>query len=290
MGNAVGAAYSDRGPSTFSRANAPKYGGATYTPNGYQNPGAMQATGRSRGVDPLQSQMQGLWDLGLLASAPQQQAISNNVTSYLQQLDLIGANQRAETGYINQDDALGRERLGLSREGLGIQRGALGRQAVLDPRLHQLNLDQLAQQGEQNIFGSEQQNRQLSSQATTAGSLQSVGARQGFSDIAKQLEFGQRDVLRGTQRENLTFEERQAQLKDQNKQLDLAAKGLDIDGKELQNRTSRALQQLGLSSALSTQDVIRAINDLNAGRYNPIQGILGTLYQASGIRPVAGGR
>lgn len=241
----------------------------------------------SRRNDDMMKQLQAMWNMGQIANGPQDQAINNNIASYQQQLGLVGANQQMQTGYINQDAGFGRERIGLNREGLGVQQGALNRAGVLDPRLHQLSLEEWKQRGEQNIFQREGQDRQLSSQATTAGSLQSQGARQGFSDIAKQLEFGQRDVLRGTQRENLSFEERAAQRQDQQKQLDLAAKGLNIDGRELESRTQRALQELGLSSSIKVQEITRAINDLNAGRYNPLQAILGTIYQASGVRPVA---
>lgn len=242
------------------------------------------------GTKDMLNQLQSVWNLGQIANLPADTAINNNISSYMQQLGLIGANQQMETGNINQDQALGSARLGLNRSDLNLQQAALGRQDTLDPRLHQLSLEELQQQGQQNQFGADQQNRQLTSQGVTQGALQSVGARQGFSDIAQQLQFGQRDVLRGTQRENLGFEERQAQRADQHKSLENAAKGLDLDAQELQNRTSRALQQLGLSSALSVQDVTRAINDLNAGRYNPLQAILGTIYQASGVRPVAGGK
>lgn len=286
MGNSVGVSYADRGPATYSRATAQTNGGATYTPSGYQNTSALDRA-RNGPPDPLMGQLQQFMDLGRIANLPGETAINNNINSYMQQLGLIGANQKMQTGQINEDDAIGGARIGLNREQLALQRGALGRQDVLDPRMHQLNLDQLHQQGEQNIFGADQQNRQLTSQGVTSGALQSVGARQGFSDIAQQLQFGQRDVLRGTQRENLTFEERQAQRADEHKSLDMAAKGLDLDARELHNRTSRALQQLGLNSALSVQDVTRAINDLNAGRYNPIQALLGTIYQASGVRPTA---
>lgn len=264
-------------------------GGITGKPKspGYGGRGVSKAPYMGQGQTDFLKQLQSVWDMGMIANAPGEQGINNNINSYMQQLGLVGANKEMQTGYINQDKQIGQERLGLSREGLGLQRGALGRQDVLDPRLHQLSLEELRQRGEQNIFGAGQQDRQLSSQATQSGALQSQGAREGFSDIAKQLEFGQRDVLRGTQRENLSFEERSAQRADQRKQLDLAAKGLDIDGRELETRTSRALQELGLSSALSVQEVTRAINDLNAGRYNPLQAILGTIYQASGVRPVA---
>lgn len=286
MGNSVGTAVGALGPLGPQGPGRPSYRPASPT---YGPPGGLRGLNGNpnypNAPDPMLSQLSQYWNLGRLANLPQETAINNNINSYLQQLGLIGANQKMQTGYINEDNSLGNARIGLNREQLGIQRGALERQGILDPRLHQLNLEELAQQGEQNIFQAEGQRRDLTSQAVQAGALQSVGARQGFSDIDKQLQFGQRNVLRGTQRENLSFEERQAQRADDRKQLDLAAKGLDLDARELSNRTSRALQELGLSSALNTQDVIRAINDLNAGRYNPIQALLGTIYQASGVRP-----
>lgn len=239
------------------------------------------------GAYDMQNQLQSFWDMGRAANAPADTAINNNINSYMQQLGLLKANQQTETGNINQDNSYGLERLGISREGLGIQQGALARQNLISPEQHRLAMEALAQREQEAWHGAQGQQRQLSSQATTSGNLQSQGAREGFGNIQQQLEFGLKDIGRSREGENLQFNERQAGLADQKKSLDLAAKGLDIDGRELATRTQRALQQLGLQTSLSVQDVTRAINDLNAGRYNPLQAMLGTIYQASGVKPVA---
>lgn len=202
-----------------------------------------------------------------------------------QQRDLLGANQQTQTGYINQDAATGNARIGLNREGLGIQSGALNRASALLPQQHAITMQGLADQLAQARYGAGMQRRSLSSAATTAGATVSTGARQGFADIMKQLGFSKKEINRATRSENLNYGERQAQLNDQRQQLTLAGRGLDLDAQELQTRTARALQQLGLSTSISVMDVTRAINDVNAGRYNNLAPYLGAIYQAGGIRP-----
>lgn len=254
---------------------------------GYAPPPQSQTSQGARTQNDFLKQFQSVWDMGVIANAPNDTAINNNIKSYMEQLGLNQANQQMQTGYINQDNAFGQAKLGLSREGLGIQRDQLGRAKALSPQQHALAMEALTQREGEARFGAEKSGRALDSQATTQGATVSTGARQGVSDIATQLGFGLQDIGRSRAGEELSFKERQANLADQEKSLNLAAKGMDIDGQELGARTQRALDQLGLSTSTSVQDITRAINDLNAGRYNPLQALLGTIYQSSGVKPNA---
>lgn len=204
------------------------------------------------------------------------------------QIGMLQGNQQTQAGYINQDQGFGTARIGLNREGLGVQQGALNRATALLPQQHALTLQGLQDQLAQAKYGAGMQRRSLGAQATVQGATVSTGARQGFKDIMKQLGFSKKDIRRATRSENLGFGERQASLADQQKQLNLASRGLDMDAQELQSRTQRALEQLGLSTAISVNDIMRAINDVNAGRFNVLQQYLGPIYQAGGPRPVAG--
>lgn len=250
---------------------------------GYSAPSKVSA----QQSDPLLGQLNQLWQLGQAAGAPQNAAIDANLAQQLQRLGLLNANQSTQSGLINQGAALSQQRLGLNGQQLGIQQGANARQAPLIEAQHSLATQGLDQQLAQNALGARQQRDALSSQGTVQGAMQSVGSRQGFSDIATQLGFNNATVDRSRWGENLSYGESKAQLADQKKGLDLAAKGLGIDAEELKNRTSQALQQLGLGTALGTSDIVSAMNDLNAGRFNPIQNILPYIYQMVGVRPTA---
>lgn len=151
-----------------------------------------------------------------------------------------------------EDAARQRERLGLNRALLGDQQANLGKTEA--------DINYNADRQIQNFMGGQ----------AARGATFTEGTRRGIGDF-------QRQRWRGI--ENLNLDRAQ---------LARTAKNMGLDEEELGVRLDRALQQMGLDTALQTQDILQAINDAEAGRFNPVTQLLGQVYALSGIRPVAG--
>lgn len=187
------------------------------------------------------------------------------------------ANQQQESGYLNQDYALGNRRLNNQQAGLDLQRAALGRQPGYLTALHDLankGFDIQNQQvglGRQGAFANAGQARRgLESQLTARGAFTSVGGQQGRFDIAGDLlrqvqGYNLQDQSIGLNRqgEAVRYFENMAQVGDQNKKLDIAASDLGIDRDQLSNELQKGLGRLNLSTATNVSDLLGKINSSN---------------------------
>lgn len=245
-------------------------------------------------------ELQNLWGNLLASTAP---AIANQnamVGNLYGQLGQISANQGYQSGLLNQYNQNAMAGMGLQEEQLGIQREQLGRQNQLAPE--QYNLQQqlfgnqfaaLGNQREAAQYGYNRNKQDFVGATAAQGASNSGRMTTGLSDLSHQLQqqlgnIGLSESNLGINRQQyeLNYGERLAQMKDEGKNLDILSRKLGLDKNEIQNRTSQALAQLGLSSALSAGDIYNSILNAQNGIYDRLAPILGTIYQYTGIRPV----
>jgi hypothetical protein len=264
---------------------------------------SMQA---ASGATPLGNQpdyLQQIWNLLQSALAGGQAQSNAQIGGLNAQLGAILANQGTQSGLINQQQGIDLGRVGLRGDQLGIQQGALNRQTALAPQM-----EALAQQ----LFGvshadigaartqagqlNQQQLRGEESSATARGANVTAGHRQNIGDINTQLQntlggIGRQEQRLGVSEKEhaLSYKEQQAQLADQQKNLDILSKSLGYDKQEIENRTKSALNQLGLSTTLSTNDIYNAIIQAQQGQFSPVSQILPIIYNMTGLAPAGGG-
>lgn len=238
-----------------------------------------------------------IWNLIQSAAGPAVAGSQLTQTNLNDQLGAVLANQTNQSGLINQAGQLDLAKLGIQGEQLGIQRGQLGRAQQRSPLeealaqrgfgVSQADIDASRQQAQ---FNAGEQQRGLTSASVARGANVTQGYRDDQSAINKQLGFtmgglGRQEQRLGIQKEQhaLGYGEEQAQLKDASKNLDLVAKGMGIDKQQIENRTQNALNQLGLSTVLSTGDIYGAIIQAQAGQFSPITQLLPMIYGLSGV-------
>lgn len=245
------------------------------------------------------------------ALAQQQQSLLSN------QMNLALAGSGEQQAFMTGN--LGRQLAGqkLDVQDLGTQLGALGRQETLTQQQRgmqktgfrlqeqQMNLGKkdMRQQG---ALQKEQMRNQIASdtsQAAGSGSLFTAGhrANQTYMQHAQKLikdELSRALTNWNIQRRQLgisehgaalTYKEQRAQQHDQEKNLSIIAKRLDLSKQDIKARTQSAINQLQLGTAASVNDIMQAMVDSAKGLSTPYDAILGQIYGITGINPAAGG-
>lgn len=244
-----------------------------------------------------------LFNLFTAAAAPQQQAIYNKLGADQTQIGLLGANQATQAGYLNQQLQNQLAGLGLQSQEQGIQQGALNRQKELVPQQQALTAQgyDITNQGYDAQRAEAQRQAQLSQQnltgqAAAQGANNTVGFGRGLANISDSLNYSLGNLARSQQQTglqqagtNLGNKEQLAALQDAQKHLDILQQTTGLSKADIENRTQQALNQLGLSTALSTMDIYKAMADAQAGLYNPISQVLSFVTQLSGLNPIATG-
>lgn len=186
------------------------------------------------------------------ANAGPNQAAQNQIGNLYNQAGLVNAQAGVQKNQMIQDTARDRTRLGMQQSSLADQLGAADKTAA--------DINYNADRQIQNFMGGQ----------AARGATHTEGTTRTLGDF-------QRGRWRGI--ENLNLDRAQ---------LARAAKNLGMQDEELGIRLDRSIEQLGLSASLQAQDILQAINDVEAGRFNPLSSLLGQVYALSGIRPVAG--
>jgi hypothetical protein len=243
---------------------------------------------------PAQPTFNNLWDMFKTSIIdPTNQQANLTLNDLGMQQALLGANYTTQAGQLQQQLGFGLQGIGLDQAQLGIQQGALGRQQQLTPELAQLQRQLFGVQEagigaetQQAQFSADQATRGENSSATARGAVNTSGHGQALSDIGTNLQFqlgniGRQEQSLGVQKQQfeLSESEREAQLGDQAKSLDIQSKRLGLSKDQLTNQISNALTQLGLNQVLSSVDIIKAMDDVQNGRFNAISGVLGQIAQ-----------
>lgn len=197
---------------------------------------------------------------GRIQAAPQFALNQQTRDQLTNQISLTNASKQAQTGYLQADYRTGLAQNDLSQQSLGIQRGALGRQSPYLDTLHQLAMQGINLNQESTQHQAQIAKRGAVSSAVTRGAINSPGLRQGLSDISMQLEnqVSGYNLQRG--QENAQYGEKKASLADQNATLDLQARSLNISRDQLKTELDRGLDRLGLSTAMTTADLLARMN------------------------------
>jgi hypothetical protein len=220
---------------------------------------------------------------------PTQMLGQAQINSLGRQSDLVGLQGGLQSDIAKQGAGWQLQDIGLSREGLGVQQGALARQMSLLPQqygLQQQGFDITQKQEQQNADISQ---RNANEQAAARGAYTSVGANWARGDISQNLQnqFGQLGVQR--QQAALNFKEQQAQQKDANSMLGIQVKKLGLSEEDVRGRLPNALDQIGISSQISVDQLLSEQYKTQQGMLSPLQGLFGDLYSMGGITVPSGG-
>jgi hypothetical protein len=252
-----------------------------------QNPGqyGMSGPGSQSLMDPSFQALLGAYGPQFAqAQAQGQQAI---IPLY-QQMQLLGPEGALANQQAQQQAGFSEQQIGLNQQQLGIQQGALTREMQLLPQQYGLQQQGFGLSETEAQQGYQQQLRGLNSASTASGSFTSTGANQSRGDLYNNLTNSLQNI--GLQRQGaaLTFAEQQAQQQDSQKQLGIQAKQLGISEDEVKARLNNALQQTGLSSTLSADQILGQIGQIQQGELSPLSGLLSQIAQLSGITLTGG--
>lgn len=220
-----------------------------------------------------------------LALQQQQQGINQGALNRQQQL-------------LPQQNALQQQLFGITNQGFGLSGQQLDlQQQALDQAqstaYRQYGLNTKGQMGGAAAAGSVVTGGNRDNMAELAAQLQDQlssfsRSRQGLDISRQNLGLSQQQEKIGEQQYGLGYQEQQAQLADTQKNYDILSKQFGLNQQDLTNRLNQGLAQLGLSTALSANDVANSIVNAQKGISDSITPILGYLYQAIGIGPIGG--
>lgn len=263
-----------------------------------------------------QGQISGLLgqqQIGNAMSGVQQQGLQQQYGFDTARLGLQQEGLGVQQGTLSRQMGLLPQQNALQQQIFDIQQGQLGRgrENLESQYANQLGQFGLQEQGMQNQYA--QGNRQATSSAVSSGAINTAGYRQNLNDLATQLSMGQsglglarRSAEQGyesgkaqladqgrfldvnRQQNQLSYQEQQAQQQDAQRNLDIQAKGLGLSGQELSARLNNALQQIGLSSQLSSNQVVNEIAKIKNGEYSILGNIIPVLSQFAGLNLYAG--
>lgn len=272
-----------------------QYGGAQ-SDTGNISPGGYGAyTGGSQ-TDPLA----GIFGQML---AGQSAATQPEIASLNTQLALAQGNTPQEQAYLQQLYGYQQQGFGVQGQQLNLQGNVLGQQLANLGTNYGLQQQQFGLQGQQLDLSKQQtqynQGQQLqgnTQNSAGAGTLNSIGYGQRAGNINQEANF----ALQGNalQQQQLGVTEQQAaaqygqsqqQIQDAQQQLGLTAQSLGISEQEAEARFQNALNQTGLSGAMTVQQLLGQIAAVQAGQYTPINNLLGSLASAGApIAPLLG--
>jgi hypothetical protein len=193
--------------------------------------------------------------------------LANNAGALTQQqLGLQTQQTQAEAGFSQAQ-------IGNQLSGLGISQNALNQQYGPGGTAGQQTALTTAEQNLQ----TQQAQRGLRSSATAAGSINTQGTQQSWSDILANQGFQR-------QQSALTTKEQQQQYQTSTAQLNNAAKALGISSQEITSRLTNALQQLGLQGQIDANGVMQTIQQLQSGFISgPLANITQEILSSAGL-------
>jgi hypothetical protein len=226
------------------------------------------------------------------------QASMKAQTDLLQnQIDLTGLQSGLSSRVAGQNAMFSMADIGLSREQLGIQQGTLARQMGLLPQEYALQGRQFDVQGrrldeqtKESWLGAAEQQRAAKGAGIAQGNLMLPGAPQQRADIAQHLQnaltnigFSRDDLQIAREKAALDYQEKQAQQKDAEKQLGVQAKRLGLSEDEVRARLQNSLDQIGISSAVSVDQLLGEIQKVEQGGTSVFSPLFAALQQAGVI-------
>jgi hypothetical protein len=246
--------------------------------------------GTSTGSTTDYSTLQAQWDAWLQAQGlPALQAGQIETGNLQDQLALLYAQQGLSSGDLSTQEGFQLQGLGLDQSQLGVQQGALQRQYGLLPQENALAQQSLAQQTEQAKYGASQATQAANSQWTPTGNFTSIAHGRQNANIQQQLAFQMANIGRQGEQQKLTYNEQIASLGDQQKQLDIMGQRLGLSGEEIRSRLNTALQQLGISTMMSADQIATEIAKVAGGQTSILGSGLNDILTTAGITIPAGG-
>jgi hypothetical protein len=227
------------------------------------------------------------------------------------QIGLTGMQSDLASQIQNQQAGWQLQGFGLDQQSQAVQQGALSRQMSLLPQqygLQQQGFDiqgqQLGVQGQrldeqqkESWQNAAQSQRGLKSSATAAGTWNMPGTSQGYADIKQGLQnaltnigFGRQDLSLNQQQLGLnrqgaalTFKEQQAAQQDSQKMLGIQAQRLGLSEDEVRGRLQNALNQIGIGSQISVDQLLAEQYKVQQGGLSPLSGAFGDLLSMGGV-------
>lgn len=233
----------------------------------------------------------------LLNSAGQQAVTNAGNAQTTNQINYTLGSGQLQQGYLTGEAGFQQAGLGLQGQDLATQIAALQRQFGLLPQYNSLQQQlfglqggSLQEQEDKARRAAAEQKTSLMGSEAAAGAVTSEGSKRGQADIEQQLTWALQDIDRSRQQLDISkqqyglgYNEKVANLQDQQKYLDTQSKRLGISQEELQFRLQKSLDQLGLSTQINVSDLLQAGSDLNNGLYSPAQQLLSSVFAGAGI-------
>lgn len=266
-------------PNTTKTTTASTYNPAT-NPAQFQN---VNATTQPS-ADPF-SNLTSLFNSAVASPYNAQQV--GQYDSLQNQLALLMGGYTNQSSLLNQQAGFDTRNLNLTGQQYGIQAGALNRQSSLLPQLNTIAQQQYDLQTQGANESAAASRRASDSAATASGAYTSIGHNQQLTDIQSQLQRSLSNIALQRQQHALSYDEQLASLGDSQKQLGIMEQRLGISREEITTRLNNALNQLGLSSAMSVNDMLGELGKIESGDYSPISQLAGDIYAISGI-PLGG--
>lgn len=271
------------------------------TPAPYVSPSAgdalaNQAASRSAAAA-YGNQFRGNLDFYSTYSAPQMSAYDAMAGRAQGEIGGVLANQSIQADMLNGNYDLARQKLALQQQGLGVDRNAAGRQVgnanALEALANQLYGNQMAGYGldkTQAWQGADQSGRAANSSATARGAMNAPGIGRSQTDIAnhlagqlQQIGLGEQRAKIGLDQTKVGLAEQRASAGDRQRSIDLMAKGLGLDGKQLQNQLKAGLSNLGLDTLVKSNDLFDAMNGTDIQRQQLAIQILNQALSSTGL-------
>lgn len=233
--------------------------------------------------------LSGLFGLSTLPSQGQSMAAQISAGG---QLGLNEAEYQAQSGYIGQNlgnqlaqSGISGQQLGLQQQGVQSELGFAGQQYGLGQQSRAIQGQGLAAQLSNSQYQQNRANQNALGSAAASGSTNTVGTQRSLQDIAQQYGYEQGGIGRSQrqlgisgQQAAVSYQQQTDSLRRSAQSLSLSAKSLGLSEQQMHNQATQALQQLGLSTAISAQDIFQGVADAQQGLYTPLQPIIDQVF------------
>lgn len=230
---------------------------------------------------------------------PQQQILADQLARQQSQLGLIGVNADYQTNALNRDNALAQQLLGLDKQGLGIDkgltntqlknlnklRGILGQQRLLAGDVRDVNTAEAHDTAGRKTFD-------LRSALTSRGAFNTVANERGTGRINRDLIYQlaginqqYRGASLGLDEKGIGYDNQEASLNARLANIGLDYQRLGITGQQLSNALQDGLQQIGLNSQTSINQLLDAMGGTNMQQAQLAATILGEVANLSNLPP-----
>jgi hypothetical protein len=253
--------------------------------------------------------------LGLISAGnqSQQQQLQNNAGASLQGNNISRDDLSIQQRALDRQFALQGPEEQIQQGVYGVQQGDIAEAQHQYQRGKEISAGQFQNERQQVAYNRDRSMRAAMSSATARGAMQTKGYETDVSNIIDDMNMAlgnisldeqrvamqqegqlhqindQQQLLEFTrQQHTLDYNERQQQLLDANDYLHNQGQRLNLSDNQIKANLQSSLDQLGLSNALSVEQVAAQIAAVEQGKFSPIGGLLSTIQSMAGLTTGSG--